>query len=634
MWKAYLADIGPLAEPSVYKRLSEAMTEKRANRVAKLKNEKDRMLSVGAETLLSMAVSKYLSGKLFSSHTERVIEVDLSAIDAVTFAAEEMRTVAAGKNGKPYLEAVPDLFYNLSHSGTKVLLAVSDREIGCDIQKVSGNRERIVKRFYTEAEQAYVSGSAERFTEIWSRKESFVKAVGLGISADFTAFSVSDADGNAVLSEKLSGEDWELISAKWPEGYRGCICVRKERRRTGSMKKNNESAKSVKSKAGSVKKEKALNTEKIKKYIDSLSKKYGLPTADCMIMQNHKVLFRHTYGCEDIGGKTPVSGLSRYLVFSMTKIQTMTAVMQLVEQGKLSLQDEVSKYLPAYGKLFVAEEKEGTIRVVPAKRPMLVWHLLSMQSGLDYDLNRPGILLARKKYGNKATTRQIVDSFPETPLCFHPGDRFLYSLSHDVAAAIVEVVSGMKFSEYLRKNIWNPLGMKHTGFFKRHDARKNLVQQYVYENDKIVPMENDCSYRLSDAYESGGAGLVSTTEDYAVLADTLACGGTSADGKQILKPETIEIIKKDLLTEQGRKDMHDNMGRFEYGYGCGMQVLLNPELVGTPAPAGVFGWDGAAGSCCIMDRSTGKSLVFMIHVRNFGPAYGEIHPKLRDLLFE
>ena len=226
MWKAYLADIGPLAEPSVYKRLSEAMTEKRANRVAKLKNEKDRMLSVGADTLLSMAVSKYLSGKLFSSHTERIIEVDLSAIDAVTFAAEEMRTVAAGKNGKPYLEAVPDLFYNLSHSGTKVLLAVSDREIGCDIQKVSGCRERIVKRFYTEAEQAYVSGSAERFTEIWSRKESFVKAVGLGISADFTAFSVSDADGNAELNQKLSKEDWEFISAEWPEGYRGSICVR------------------------------------------------------------------------------------------------------------------------------------------------------------------------------------------------------------------------------------------------------------------------------------------------------------------------------------------------------------------------------------------------------------------------
>ena len=95
-----------------------------------------------------------------------------------------------------------------------------------------------------------------------------------------------------------------------------------------------------------------------------------------------------------------------------------------------------------------------------------------------------------------------------------------------------------------------------------------------------------------------------------------------------------QVIKTDLLSEQGRKDMHDNMGRFEYGYGCGMQVLLNPELVGTPAPAGVFGWDGAAGSCCIMDRSTGKSLVFMIHVRNFGPAYGEIHPKLRDMLFE
>ncbi|MBO4281524.1 MAG: serine hydrolase [Lachnospiraceae bacterium] len=621
MWKAYLADIGPLSEPSVYKRLSEAMTPQRAAKVSKLKSRRDRFLAVGADALLSTALTRYLSGKLFEKNEGRVTAVDLSAIETVTFAAKEYRKTARKKGGKPFLKAFPDFHYNLSHSGTKVLLAVSDREIGCDIQKVSGHHERVMKRFFTEPEQAYVTGvtedgRAERFTEIWARKESFVKATGRGLAEDFRSFTVSDADGIPMLSKSPESAEWELVAGEFPEGYRGCICVKKERSREHVKKKEN------------------TDFKKMKAYVDSLAKTYGLPTADVMIMKNHQVLFRHMFGSEDLEGKTPVSGLSRYLVFSMTKIQTMTAVMQLVEQGKLSLQDEVSKYLPAYGKLYVAEEKEGTIRIVPAKRPMLVWHLLSMQSGLDYDLNRPGILLARKKYGEKATTRQIVDSFPETPLCFHPGDRFLYSLSHDVAAAIVEVVSGMKFSDYLRKNIWNPLGMKHTGFFKRHDARKNLVQQYVYENEKIVPMENDCSYRLSDAYESGGAGLSSTTEDYAVLADALACGGTAANGKQILKPETIEIIKTDLLTDQGRKDMHDNMGRFEYGYGCGMQVLLNPELVGTPAPAGVFGWDGAAGSCCIMDRSTGLSLVFMMHVRNFGPAYGEIHPKLRDLLFE
>lgn len=622
MWKAYLADVGTLEEPEVYGRLYDALTEQKAAQVAKLKNRKDRLLSVGAEALLSMALSRYLAGMLFEKAAERVTTVDLSAIDAVTFVPASGRISGQEKGGKPFLVNYPDFHYNLSHSGTKVLLAVSDAGIGCDIQQVTGWRERVAKRCFTETELAYcLDGTederAERFTEVWARKESFVKAIGLGIAANLTAFSVCERDGKAALRQSLTEEDWKLIPADVPEGYRGSICVRKERRRVERVKK----------------KEKKLNPEKIRKYVDSLAKKYGLPTADCMIMKDHQVLFRHMYGAEDPGG-TPVSGLSRYLVFSMTKIQTMTAVMQLVEQGKLSLEDEVAKYLPAYKNLYVAEEKEDTIRIVPAKRPMLVWHLLSMQSGLDYDLNRPGIRLAIKKYGQKATTRQIVDSFPETPLGFHPGEHFLYSLSHDVAAAIVEVVSGMTFSEYLRKNLWKPLGMKHTAFFKRHDARKHLVQQYVFENEKIVPMENDCSYRLSDAYESGGAGLVSTTEDYAILADTLACGGTAANGAQILKPETIEIIKKDLLTDQGRKDFHNNMGRWEYGYGCGMQVLIEPEKVGSPAPAGVFGWDGAAGSCCIMDRSTGMSLVFMIHVRNFGPAYGEIHPKLRDLLFE
>ena len=483
MWKAYLADVGTLEEPEVYGRLYDALTEQKAAQVAKLKNRKDRLLSVGAEALLSMALSRYLAGTLFEKAAERVTTVDLSAIDTVTFVPASGRISGQEKGGKPFLVNYPDFHYNLSHSGTKVLLAVSDAGIGCDIQQVTGWRERVAKRCFTETELVYcLDGTederAERFTEVWARKESFVKAIGLGIAANLTAFSVCERDGKAALRQSLTEEDWELIPADVPEGYRGSICVRKERRRVERVKK----------------KEKKLNPEKIRKYVDSLAKKYGLPTADCMIMKDHQVLFRHMYGAEDPGG-TPVSGLSRYLVFSMTKI-------------------------------------------VPAKRPMLVWHLLSMQSGLDYDLNRPGIRLAIKKYGQKATTRQIVDSFPETPLGFHPGERFLYSLSHDVAAAIVEVVSGMTFSEYLRKNLWKPLGMKHTAFFKRHDARKHLVQQYVFENEKIVPMENDCSYRLSDAYESGGAGLVSTTEDYAILADTLACGGTAANGAQILKPET------------------------------------------------------------------------------------------------
>lgn len=377
-----------------------------------------------------------------------------------------------------------------------------------------------------------------------------------------------------------------------------------------------------------------MNFEKIADYLDSVTKEYGIPSVDCIITKNHQQLFRHMCGTVDADGLIPVSEDTQYLVFSMTKIQTMTAVMQLVERGVLSLADEVSKYLPAYGSLTVKEMTAGGEKVVKAKTPMLMKHLVSMQSGLDYDLQRGGISRVLAERGEQATTRELVDAMAEGSLCFQPGEHFLYSLSHDVAAAVVEVVSGMRYEEYLCKNIWEPLGMKNTFFFRRNEPVAKLAQQYIMDEQGVHTMENDCNYQLSNAYESGGAGLVSCTEDYATLADAIACGGTGRNGAVILKPETVDIMKTNLLSEQGRKDIAATMGRTGYGYGCGMQILMEPERIGASAPAGVFGWDGAAGSCTIMDKASGTSLVFLMHVRNCGPAYGIIHPRLRDFMFE
>jgi CubicO group peptidase (beta-lactamase class C family) len=369
-----------------------------------------------------------------------------------------------------------------------------------------------------------------------------------------------------------------------------------------------------------------IDYDKLTEYLDSILD-LGVPSVDLIVYEDHKQLYRHMNGTVDVDKKKPVSADQRYLMFSMTKVQTMTAVMQLVEQGKLSLEDEVGKYLPKYAKVSVEGETE--------KYPMLMKHLVSMQSGLDYDLNRPGIVRVLKEKGMAATTRDIVDAFVETPVKFIPGTHFLYSLSHDVAAAVIEVVSGMKFSEYLKKNIWEPLGMKDTFFGKpQNDGLERLAAQYtVNEKNEYVPMDYSCSYQLSDTYESGGAGLVSCTEDYAKLADTLACGGTSAAGVQILKPETVEKIKVNLLGEASVYDLEHGMGRVGYGYGVGMAVLLDPKKINSPAPAGVFGWDGAAGSCITMDTASKRSFVYTQHVRNMGMVYGTVHPKLRDMIF-
>ncbi len=373
-----------------------------------------------------------------------------------------------------------------------------------------------------------------------------------------------------------------------------------------------------------------MQFDQITEYLDSLVDR-GIPSVDCMIYENHELLYHHFRGTTDAEKKQPMNGNERYLMFSMTKVQTMAAVLQLVEQGRLSLEDEVGKYLPAYRKLMV---KQGAA-VVPLSVPMKLKHLVSMQSGLDYDLGRPGILRVLKERGQAATTREIVDAFAETPMDFIPGESFCYSLSHDVVAAIIEAVSGMSFGEYLKRNIWDPLGMTDTFFAKpMNDGVERLSRQFDCNMaGEIFPMEQSCCYQLSESYESGGAGLISCTKDYAVFGDAMACGGISREGVRILQPETIELMKKNQLCPQSMDFIAKYMGRLGYGYGCGVQILLQPELIGAKAPAGVFGWDGAAGSCIMMDTVSKRSLVYTMHVRSCGMAYGEVHPKLRDLLF-
>lgn len=377
-----------------------------------------------------------------------------------------------------------------------------------------------------------------------------------------------------------------------------------------------------------------MNAEKLTAYLDSVLLR-DIPSFDCIVYKNHEVIYRHMGGAVDIAKQKKITGNEVYLMFSMTKVMTMCCIMQLVEQGKVSLEDPVSKYLPAYANLSVKVGDGSEQKVVPLEKPLLMKHLVSMQSGLDYDLGRPGIKRVLAEKGDAATTRELVDAFAESPLDFVPGERFKYSLSHDVVAAVIEVVSGMSFGEYMKKNLWEPLGLKHTCFAKpKNDDVPNLAQQFIVNPEgKIVPMDQTCNYQLTSAYESGGAGLMSCTEDYAVLADAIACGGVAKNGTRILKAETIDIIKTNLLGEASRHDLEFSMGRRGYGYGCGMQILMEPEKIGSTSPAGVFGWDGAAGACITMDTSQQLSVVYVQHVRNCGFVYGEIHPAIRDLVF-
>lgn len=371
-----------------------------------------------------------------------------------------------------------------------------------------------------------------------------------------------------------------------------------------------------------------MDFSKLTSYLDTLSL-VGVPGCDLAVFRGHECLYRHTAGHRDAEGAEPMRGDEAYNLYSCTKVFTTCAAMQLIERGLLSLDDRVSDYLPAYSELTV---KDGD-GVRPAKRAMTIRHLMSMQSGLDYELESPAIRDAIEATGNRATTRELVDAKAKDPLCFEPGTNFLYSLSHDVLAAVIEVVSGMRFSEYLKANIFGPVGLSDIGFIPKCDGRMAAQFEYSDEAKKPVPMPSDANnYRLSPNYESGGAGLIAGVDECIAFADAIACGGITKDSTRIISPEMIQLWSANQLGPVSRASF-DEWRRLGYSYGLGVRTRVSSQLGGR-GQIGEFGWDGAAGAWMMIDPVNQLSAFFAMHVRNFGYCYDVIHPNLRNLIYE
>ncbi len=365
-------------------------------------------------------------------------------------------------------------------------------------------------------------------------------------------------------------------------------------------------------------------------YLDTLSS-VGVPGCDLAVYRDHEPLFRHRAGHRDAALTEPVRGDETYNLYSATKVFTTCAAMQLIERGALSLDDAVSAYLPAYANLTV---KDGD-SVRPAQRIMTIRHLMSMQGGLDYELESPAILDALRQFGPEATTRELMDAKAKEPLSFEPGENFLYSLCHDVLAAVIEVASGLRFSEYLRQNIFDPLGLETVTFRPTPAIEARMAQQYQFsdEEQRPVPMPKASNnYRLSPNYESGGAGLIADVKDYITFVDALACGGVGANGARILSPEMIQLWSANQLGPTSRASF-DEWQRLGYSYALGVRTRVS-TAVGGRGQIGEFGWDGAAGAWTMIDPINRLSAFYAMHVRNFGYCYDVIHPKIRDLIYE
>lgn len=365
-------------------------------------------------------------------------------------------------------------------------------------------------------------------------------------------------------------------------------------------------------------------------YVENvLRKEKGVPGCDLLICREHETLLRYKSGAADYAGKVPVSGNELYCMYSCTKPVTVAAAMQLVEQGKLRLDAPVYEYLPAYKNAFLM--KDG--RKVPTQKPMTVRQLFTMSAGLDYNRETKPIRQCIEK-NPAAGTVEIVNAFIESPLQFEPGERFLYSLCHDVLAAVVEAVSGLRFSEYLKKHIFEPLGMRRAFFTVPDEELPHLAAQYeCHEPRKIRPWTEGSGFQLTENYESGGAGLYTCVEDYARFADAMANGGTGSSGAQILKPETIDLMRTEQLSSYAMNPQFGCAAGPGYGYGLGVRTLID-KSGGQRSSLGEFGWDGAAGAYVMIDPAQKLSIFFAMHVRGWPRLIGCGHAPIRDLTYE
>ena len=373
-----------------------------------------------------------------------------------------------------------------------------------------------------------------------------------------------------------------------------------------------------------------MNFSKVGAYMDTLQEVH-VPGCDLVVYKDHEMIYRHMSGFRDGNFKQPMRGDEIYFLYSCSKVFTTCAVMQLIERGLLNLDDPVSRYLPAFKDLKV--EKDG--KIVPANRVLTIRHLMSMQSGLDYETDTPAIRRVLEETDGQAATRQIVDALAEKPLQFEPGTDFLYSMSHDVLPAIAEVVTGQRFSDYLKEHIFDPLGLATIGYTVKEKDQERVAAQFAFdwENQQLKQVSNEVrTYRISPCYESGGAGLISDVRDYSIFADTLACGGVSKEGMQILSPEMIQLWSANQLGPRSRRTF-DEWKRLGYTYALGVRTRVDLTKGGL-GTAGEFGWDGAAGSCVFIDPYRHISIFYAMHVLDYGYNYDVIHPRLRHLVYE
>jgi len=333
-------------------------------------------------------------------------------------------------------------------------------------------------------------------------------------------------------------------------------------------------------------------------------------------------------GFRDAEAGLPVEADTLWRMYSMTKPITSVAAMMLYEEGKLSLFDPVAKYIPCFERVRVYRGGPAAAMLsTPASEPMLIWHLLTHTSGLTYDFffSNPVDETYRRvfEWGKPATYNlaEACERWASIPLLFEPGTSWNYSVSTDVVGRLVEVISGQTLDAFFRERIFQPLGMRETGFsIPASDVQRLSVLYTVSpQTGGLVAGVGPNSVRTAlPTYLSGGGGLVGSASDYIRFTTMLLQGG-ELDGVQLLSPHTVDLMRANHLPGGAQVGppfgrglgMPGDAGR---GFGLGFGVVVDPIAAKSLAAAGEFSWAGAAGTAFWVDPLNEVTVVFCTQV--------------------
>ena len=376
-----------------------------------------------------------------------------------------------------------------------------------------------------------------------------------------------------------------------------------------------------------------MNFEKLKDFLDYYLPMLGVPGSDTVIYKDHEEIFRHQSGYDNLKYRTPVRPDAVYNLYSCTKIVTCVAALQLIERGEILINDPLHVYFREFKELNIARKgSDGKVRLEKSKRPILIRDLFSMTSGLDYNIQRSGIERVKTETEGKCPTLTLVRALAEDPLAAEPGEKYIYGLSHDVLGGIVELISGMKLGDYMKKNIFDPLGMKDTTFDITPQSYARLACQYDYDSVGRCPYEipkDSNIMRFGSEYQSGGAGLLSTVDDFILFTDALANGGVGKSGARILSGASVKLLASPALNSDqlSQFEQYQNIG---HDYGLGVRVMRDPAKAGSLMPKGAFGWDGKKMCLSISDP---ENRIAIFHAESIDSMNSIVIPRLTNVIY-